>query len=167
MRFLLLFLLFILALPCNGYADSDAQKDAQVITNLLKYIHGMPSTDIGIIYDPSSATSQHEAEMLAQSIGAGSEYKLSVMSVDGLLHNAQTKFVIMTKGLTEHFASIARHARDQHIFTLSLDPACTQQKNCVLSVDTTSGVEIFLDEVLLRELGFDVDAALRFMVKRV
>ena len=143
------------------------QKDAQVIANLLKYIHGVSGTDIGIVYDPTVASSQHEAEMLVQSMGGKDEHRFALLSVDALTQNIPTKFLIVTKGLMPHFGGIASQARNQHIFTLSLDTQCTQQNSCVLSVDTTSGVEIFLNEVLLRELGFDVDAALRFMVKRV
>lgn len=148
-------------------ADSDAQKDAQVIANLLKYIHGVSDSNIGIVYDSSIATSQHAAEALAQSLGAKDEHKFSVVSIDALPQNALIKFVIVMKGLAPHYNHIASQARNQHMFTLSLDTQCTQQNACILSIDTSSGVEIFLNEVLLRELGFDVDAALRFMVKRV
>ncbi len=167
MRFIILLLFLCCAWPCASHADSDTSKNAQVISNLLKYIHGVSLNDIGIVYDPALAASQHEAEMLAQSIGGGDQHKLSLVSIDNLLHNTQVKFIVVTNGLMPHFSSIANYARSQHIFTLSLDTRCTQQNCCILSVDTTSGIEIFLNEVLLRDLGFDVDAALRFMVKRV
>lgn len=167
MRFFFVFLLLLMTLPGSVRADSDSQKDAQVIANLLKYIHGVPASDIGVVYDPSVAGSQRQADYLVQSLSGKDEHKFVPVSIDALQQNASVKFVIVTKGLTQHFGHIASQAHNQRIFTLSLDTQCTQQNSCVLSIDTSSGVEIFLNETLLRELGFDVDAALRFMVKRV
>jgi D-ribose pyranose/furanose isomerase RbsD len=160
-----LLLLLCLALPCNAYADMAMQKETQVIVNLLKYIRGVATTDIGLVYDPALPASKHEAESLAQSLGNG--YRPTLVDVNALTQNAQIKLIILTNGLSAHFNSIASQTRQQHIFTLSIDTKCAEHNCCVLSIDTSSGIEIFLNETLLRELGFDVDAALRFMVKRV
>lgn len=167
MRRLFLILLSCLALPLGAHADSAVQKDAQIIANLLKYIHGVSVSTIGVIYDPAVSGSQRDAETLAQSLNDKDTRKLSLVSVDTLGQNPQIKFIIVTNGLASHFDAIAAKARRERIFTLSLDTKCTEQKCCVLSIDTSSGIEIYLNETLLREFGFDVDAALRFMVKRV
>ncbi len=143
----------------------DMQKEAQIISNLLKYIHGVSVANIGVVYDPSDISSKREADYLVKNLSDAR--KLTLVSIDALGQNPDIKFIVITNGLASHFNAIASEAKRLRLFTLSLDTKCTQQNCCVLSIDTSSGIEIYLNENLLREFGFDVDAALRFMVKRV
>lgn len=171
---LLLALLGLLA-TSNAYAKQDYEKDIQVISNSLKYISGVANENgtyvLGAVYSQSLPDSKAAAESFVSSLNSSEQaqkvkLKAKLISVADIGSNSVNIAYVMS-GLSSQHAEIYAAAKKSRVLTLSSDVDCAKAKCCVLAIKTDGSVEIFLNEITMRDLGFEVDAAFKFMVKRL
>lgn len=176
MKFFLLLIIFLLLFNANpALAEEVSSKDIQVIKNSLKYIRGLERNEgskfIIAIYDSSSPNSKKESENFVKKFNNYSKanngrLRARLIEIKSL-NNTEASVAYVPKGLTKNYQEIFQSLKQQRIFPLSKDTSCTKAKICILSIQTTLGVDIYLSEKALRSLGFEVNSAFKFMVKRI
>lgn len=172
---LLLLALFIFCCLDNS-ASASYDKTAYVLANSVKYIRGFHSNSselvVGIIYNPTESASKNEAEHFFKAINNISNtnaltLKAKLVPINQFREQSDLDIAYLTRGLNSNFTELYDISKEQGLFTVSSDMDCVTKKCCILSINSSSGVEIYLNETTMRELGFDVNAAFKFMVERV
>lgn len=158
------------------HAESVSPRDFDAFANSLRYIRGIQTSSgeiyVGAVYDPKNPDSKAQAEQFVHCVGeAAAARRVSItartVAVDRLTEASDLHMVYLATGLSEHCSLIYEHSRNHRIFPFSTSKAEVRLKCCILSFDTRSGVDIYLNQKTLRELGFAVDSAFKFMVKRI
>lgn len=169
-------LLLIVTFPNQTHAEILTRKDARVITGVFKYIRGFQNVkdrlQVGILFDPSIPTSEKEAKKLRMEFGrmpAEQVRNLHIHLIDiaDYATSSHLHIAYIPHGLQKHYADIRNISRTLHTFTLSKDASCVQENVCVVSINTEDSIEILFNEKTLRAIGLEVDAAFKFMVKRI
>lgn len=169
-------LITYIAMGSIAHARPLTPNDVEVISNSLNYINGLTKQGknvvIGLVYDASIAGSEADAkknqEQIASS-GAARKAGLSaeLIPLDALAGKNNLGIVYIPEELATKSAQIYQTAKEKHIFTLGNSRQCVSEKCCILSIRADPVVEILINESTLRDLGFDIDATYRLMVKRV
>ena len=169
------FALLSLSLAAAPALAVDSQ-DATVIANALKYVRGLDVVDqkipFGILYDSTIPNGYKQAEEFATELSLSPTTTAGILiprliNVAQLNRVAKLSVLYVPSGMTQHYPAIEAFTRTQHIFTIGKETSCAQAKLCSISVQTENGIEIYLSDEVLRINGFEVDAILRFMVKRL
>jgi hypothetical protein len=169
-------LLGLLFLTWDAAAALPTERDAKAIVNTLNYVRGLDATEntvkIGVVYDGASEASKKSAESVVALFKGGIQGKklkitAAILDVTAIEHANDVQVFYVTSEMGSHFSKITNVARKNHIASISSDMQCVNARCCMLAIDTSKGMEVYLNEEVLEDLGFDVDAAFRFMVKRI
>lgn len=165
--------------PLSAIAQPMTSKDIKVFSGILNYVRGLEkegtSLILGIAYDPAQPQSLESAQATLAQLNeskhtkkSGLTAQLIPMTENGLqLDGGMIDIIYITHDMDRYYENLLDFAKKNHVFTFSTDKDCVQNNCCIVSVQTESGIDIFLNEGILRETGFEVDAAFKFMVKRV
>ena len=172
-RFAFLFFVFFLSFGVIQAVAGDHQ-GAQVFLNTIKYIHGFQgngSLGVGAVYDPGNAASKKEAENFYNDIkkGKAGSYKLKprMITINDLKNAKNITFLYVPNGMRVHHKSLRKIVQKKRLFAISSNISCVRDELCVLAMKQGSGVDIYLNEAVLRDLGFRLDSVFKFMVKRI
>lgn len=142
--------------------------------NSLKFVRGIgKAVKLGVVFEPTSGQGQAEARQIAEIIGSLSKsgaVKIPMtVDVAGVAEvpGGNYDVLLITAGMSPHFEGLAGFARRNHVFNIGFDRACAQSGACTIAIEADAGVEIFLNEKTMKESGFDVDAAFRYMANRI
>ncbi|MFI4984114.1 MAG: hypothetical protein ACHP6I_02820 [Rickettsiales bacterium] len=156
------------------YANEVTSKDVEIISNLLKYAHGLNSSShkIAVLYDPASEQSQKEAHDFASKVEQSADAKAaaietSLIPINELAGKSGFNIAYISTGLSSHTQAIHAFAQEHKILTLSTDMACATNDCCVISIQNGPSIDIYLNEKTMATYGLDVDATFKFMVKKV
>ncbi|MCG8672098.1 MAG: hypothetical protein MI867_22020 [Pseudomonadales bacterium] len=151
-------------------------KEVELLSKSIKYIKGVESDGegltIGVIYTKGVATSLEQAksfvaELEASKVAADLGLKSILIEVDELPTAPKFELAYISSQLQNQYDAIYRHAREHRVFTVSTNRDCVVNRCCILSFDASSGLNIFLNQSNLRALGFGINSAFKFMVKRL
>ena len=155
---------------------ADSAQDAKVIFNTLKYVRGLELKEsrntMGILYSPKGPVDQKEAQVILDIFNKtasvrGDKLQLELIDVDKLKEQKSLAIIYIPAGMEAKCDMVASYSQKNHIFVIGKGMDCVQQKICILGVQTDRGVNIYLSDEALHAAGFEVDAAFRFMVKRL
>jgi len=127
---------------------------------------------IGVVYASNSADARGEAAQAAERLGAipgpnGSPIRTTLIAVDALNQTSERlDAVFLMPGASSAGAPLAEVVRRRRFVSISTDPACVDQRCCVLMVRTRSGVEIVLQTALADAVGARFSTVFMMMVKR-
>jgi hypothetical protein len=123
-----------------------------------------------IIYRPGDAASEREARAIERALGGG----LMVGSITlrprrvattalGELAGARVAFV--TTGTD--YREIAAATAPRSILTISSDPACTRAAQCVVTISTTSRVQITVSRAAVKAAKLKFSSAFLMLIKEI
>lgn len=170
--------LLFLALPIDAYArDVDLVKGVKATVNSLKYVRGLSDGNklsIAVLYNSGSNASQTEAKQVVRAIKnmhtvprIGTVAPV-LISINNINQAADFDVLYLVRGLSDYYDKIGRFSRKHNIFSISLEESCARNGSCAVSIKLGRGaVEIFLNETAMRSTGYEVDAAFRYMARRV
>ncbi len=174
--FLLLLFLALLLIGSQVNADDSLDKTAQVFSNTLKYVRGIQPDPsgliVGIIYDPENSSSKEYAESLNKSLLyaaklGNKKMNPKLIKISDIESSSSFSVAYIAPDMKAYFEKIFQISKQKQIFTVSSDMECVKGKCCILLIKSGSKVEMYLNETTMRELNFEVDAAFKFMVKRI
>jgi len=93
--------------------------------------------------------------------------RVQLLPIQKLKTQDDLDVVFVPHGMEAYYRTIYAIAKEKHVFTTSSDVNCTRGQGCALAVRSNSSVEIYLNESTMHDLGFEADAAFKFMVKRI
>lgn len=173
----LLLLLLLFNACCSAFAsDSTLSKEVDLLSRSVKYIKGIknqdPQFNIAVLYDSNEPRSELEAKAFLAALQVSrSANKIGLfgqlVEIKELAHHSSHHFVYVSRFLNHQYEIIYQHARERRVFPFSTNKTCVESRCCVLSFDASSGLDIFLNQKNLRALGFGVNGAFKFMVKRI
>lgn len=155
-------------------AEDVSLADLKAATRSLGFLQNLPrggSFNLGIVYAPGSANgkllSQQVAERLRGLPGPNeSDLKPEAIAVNDLTgHAAHLDALYLVPGATTNAAAIADVAKRRHLLVISNDPACLDQRCCMLMVRDGGKVEIVLDSELAQSAGIAFSSVFAMMVK--
>ncbi|MCK5793025.1 MAG: hypothetical protein KAH34_19370 [Ketobacter sp.] len=167
-------LVCLIAFAYASAVQAHSSNATKALVQSLGFVRGLgaeshPSVDIVLLSDPQGELSMKEAQDIEHYLhdhgqDKWAHLKLQRQRVTNLDAITRAKIIIVTRGLDPHHKAIADKARQLGALVMSTDVNCIAAGDCVLGADEANGVTIYLNETALRESGFDVDAAFRFMV---
>ncbi len=158
------------------HAYGSMAEEVELLSKSIKYIKGIESggegLTIGVVYSKGSAASLEQAELFVRELSASDSAKTfgltpELIAVEDLEKAPDLQLAYVSSHLNKHFGRIYQYAREHKIFTVSTDKSCVETRCCILSFDGSAGLNIFLNQSNLRALGFGINAAFKFMVRRV
>ena len=171
-----LLLLTCVLIPESARNETVSRQDIEVLINSLKYLRGIGNRvgviHIAAIYDSNINESKKEAEDFVETVNRlTSDKELGMKAQPISLNTLDSKrdfhMAFVPHNMNNHYARIYKFAVENNVFTFSKDKNSVKTQCSILCLNTESGIEIFLNQKTLRALGFEVDAAFRFMVKRL
>jgi F0F1-type ATP synthase membrane subunit c/vacuolar-type H+-ATPase subunit K len=160
--------------PAVHAAEVTAANLEAVVRTLgfLETLHRDTAITVGIIYAPNTAAARAQAATVADRVSAmpgpnKSTLRATPLSADSVGKAAeQLDVMYLMPGASAEADAIIDAARRRHLVTISSDPACLDQKCCVLMVRTDRGVEIILQTALAEAVGARFSTVFSMMVKR-
>ena len=152
-------------------------RELHALMRALDFVRGLPdksSSSLSIVYDTNSRDSEAEADtviaLLKERVVAGTHtlgtlHKISVQELEQA--GRKSEVLYLTRGLQTHYPAIYQHAVKHHVFTMSADQSCVVAQACILSAISENTVQILLNQQTMRAIGFDFDAAFKFIAKQV
>lgn len=176
---LVLCLVFPMEIKANDYL-----KEVEILANVQKYLRGLkPSVGdargvaIGIVFDSTIPTSQHQAQKIADGISSSAlarQSELVPLTIDisevsgaSAQELSALQILYIVEDLDHAHDRIFGLARTLSLFTISHDMGCVKEQCAILGIVANDGINIFLNEATMRALGFGVDANFLFVVKRL
>ena len=163
--------------PSSANAQLITQNEVKAAVNSLNFIRGLHSKGgrlkLAVVYDPSVAISQNDADVMMQVLQKQSSLKVGnlqpkLVPVSELQTLPDYNVVMVARGVRNYYTGISSLLQGgNHIFAMSTDESCVVSHFCVLAVQPGQGVNILLNEEIMKKQGFDVNAAFRFMVKKI
>jgi len=159
------------AIPARA-ANDVSLADLKAATRSLGFLQNLPHTGtvgVGIVYLPgvpaSKALAQQTADRLRSLPGPNNAaFKPDLISIHELAgRTAGLAALYLLPGSTG--SGIADVARREHLLVMSNDPACLDQRCCMLMVRDTGRVEIVLDSALADSAGVSFSSVFAMMVK--
>lgn len=173
MKYIALGLVLFFAMAGQAYADQVSAREVEVIANSLKYVRGIDSKSktlhVIAVYDPSVAGAEVEAKSFVDQFtnASKSDVKVSLVRFAELGGQNDADIAFIAGGLKSQLAPVFDYAKKHHVFTITRDMECVKNKACVVGVRAETSVDVYLSEETMRALGFEVDSAFKFMVKRI
>jgi hypothetical protein len=164
-----------IAITPSAHAAEVSTADLEAVTRSLGFLESLPrdrSIDVGIVYAPNAGSGRTEAVQIAERFNAlpGPNQRILhavPVAVDNLAQIPEGIDVIyLMTGVSSESASIIDTARRRHLVTISNDPACLDQKCCVLMIHAGRGVEITIQTALADAVGARFSTVFSMMVKR-
>jgi len=155
-------------------ADDVSLADLKAATRSLGFLQNLPREStlaIGIVYASGSAASKSLGQQTAERLRGlpgpnNSSLKIELIATGDLAGNtSHLDALYLVPGATGSAAMIADVARRRHLLVMSNDPACLDQRCCMLMVRDTGRVEIVLDSTLTQAAGITFSSVFAMMVK--
>lgn len=170
----LLLVLSVVYLPMNLYASDHNALD--LLAKVYKFIQGIKpgqttNVSMGVVYDVTSPGATATAEHLIEDYRAKSDgsvgFVLKLVPVQELASFPDLQMAFIVGDPSAYYEEIKSFSSEHHIFTLSNELDCLEAEICILGIDTKDNVTIYLQESVLRAQGFSVNAAFKFLAKRL
>ena len=161
-------------LPISAYGTDHNALD--LLAKVYKFIQGIKPghasvVSMGIVYDPSSLESttfaNHMIDEHRAKSGGTVKFVLHLVPVQELAAHADLQMAFIVGDLNVYYEEIKAFTNEHHIFTLSNELDCLQAQSCILGIEIKDNVTIYLKESVLRSHGFSVNAAFKFLAKRL
>lgn len=152
------------------------QKEMQVVGKVAGFansINKAAPVKLGVIVDSTNATSQTDFDAVKSIVGTGLKAgKVTLEFVPVGLSEISSKassvdMLFVTEGLADKMAEINTVAKENKKLTVSTDMSCVETGNCLVGVDVSSGVKVFLNRASVDATGIEFDSAFKFMVKEL
>lgn len=152
------------------------KKEMQVVGKVAGFtssIEKSKAVKLGVVFDAANATSQADFDAVKAIVGAGLKAgKLTIEFVPVAVSEISTKsasvdMFFVTEGLSAKMAEINSVAKKDKKLTVSTDLTCVETGNCLVGVDVSSGVKVFLNRASVDATGIEFDSAFKFMVKEL
>ena len=146
-------------------------REARLLIRTLDYVRSIkPKSPLtfAIVFDPENKVSSQEAERLAELLDAAPQSdkgKLEPLLIPLTNLNQSLKHIqvlYLTHGLKPFYTVISERAALYGLLTLSTDPSCVRANGCVLSIQTESGIDILINEKIMKRNRIDFEAAFQF-----
>jgi hypothetical protein len=155
-------------------ADDVSLADLKAATRSLGFLQNVPRANdfvIGIVYVAGSAGSKALGQQAAERIrtlpgpkDAGLKTEI-IASADLADFASRLDAIYLLPGTAANPSAIIEVARRRHLLVISNDPACLDQRCCMLMVRDTGRVEIVLDSTLAQSAGVSFSSVFAMMVK--
>lgn len=170
---LALFVTFLI--PGQAHADS-LKNEIPAMVKALNYVralnsHDDASIDVSVLYNPAEPNALRDAKEISvalekQNLKAG-KIKARIVPITDIESAGAADVFFITHNLDASYSKIKRVAVDQHIFTISNDTNCIKSECCILILEYKRAVQVYLNESVLSDIGFDLDATFKYLAKRV
>jgi len=155
-------------------ADDVSLADLKAATRSLGFLQSLSRANdftVGIVYLSGSAGSKTLAQQAAERIRTlpgpnDTGLKAEIIAIGDLANNAdRLDALYLLPGTAANPSAIVDVARRRHLLVMSNDPACLDQRCCMLMVRDTGRVEIVLDSGLAQSAGVTFSSVFAMMVK--
>lgn len=155
-------------------ADDVSLADLKAATRSLGFLQNLPRANdfvVGIVYISGSAGSKALGQQAAERIRTlpgpkDSGLKTEIIAAGDLAEHAnRLDALYLLPGTSTSPSAIVEVARRRHLLVMSNDPACLDQRCCMLMVRDTGRVEIVLDAALAQSAGISFSSVFAMMVK--
>jgi YfiR/HmsC-like len=152
-------------------AEQGSLADLKAATRSLGFLQNPSHGNgfmIGVVYTPlDKALAQQVAERLHSLPGPNNGgLKSELISLGDLASHGETLDALyLLPGTLSAAATITEVARRKHLLVISSDPACLDQRCCMLMVRDTGRVEIVLDQALADSAGVSFSSVFAMMVR--
>lgn len=173
---LLVLLSVLLSAPLTLHARPGGE-EILAMTRTLNYVRALDSNnnheiDVFVLYNPADANGLVEARFVQDKLSQGSALKAGkinaqVLSAADISKGGDADVYFITMGMDGYYDDIRKAAREKRIFTLSNDLDCAEKDCCALALVYEGSVQIYLNESVLNETGFDVESNFRYLAKRI
>lgn len=149
--------------------------DLRVAARSLGFLQNGPRNTgltIGVVYAPGVSESrllaQQTAERLRALPGPGdTDLRADVIALNDLSnYSGRLDALFVLPGITADTGALMNTARRKHLLVMSNDPACLDQRACMLMVRDSGRAEIVLDSGLAQSAGVTFSSIFAMMVKR-
>lgn len=151
--------------------------EARTVLNTLKYIRGIERKQgevmIGVLFSEDIPGSEVLARRAAQELESQKNIlkKIKVRAVKASLRSFQQglppDILIVPSLMAGSYPRIKEVSLKNKVITISLDSACVREQVCAIGIESGGSTEIYLNEKVLSESGYDVDAAFKYMAIRL
>jgi len=164
-------LALVAAYPAQA-ADDVSLADLKAATRSLGFLQNPPKSGgyaIGVVYAPGSANGKTLSQQAADRIRSlpgphDGGLKVESFAVSELAgHADRLDALYLVPGTSG--SAIADIARRKHLLVMSNDPACLDQRCCMLMVRDNGRVEIVLDTELAQSADVSFSSVFAMMVK--
>jgi hypothetical protein len=127
---------------------------------------------IGVVYVPGSAEGRFLAQQTAERLRtlAGprdTSLKAEIIAINDLAnYPGQLDALFLLPGITGGAVGVMDVARRKRLLVMSNDPACLDQRFCMLMARDSGRAEIVLDSALAQSAGITFSSIFAMMVKR-
>ena len=147
-------------------------KDGQVLGRTLGFVgDGMTGIAIvGVVFEPASATSIKEAELIQRVIGNGMpagriNLQTRLVPVGEVSGITGISALYVTSGLAANIGPITDAAQRLHIPTVSANLTCVQTGPCVVGYASEPTIQIIIDHGAAERAGIRFLQAFRMLVR--
>ena len=153
-----------------------AQVDGKIIGIIgqsLKFLSEPLSGDVrtAIVYSGANPASKAWADeavaAISASPNAGDAVLQPVAVAADAFNGGDADLVLFADQTEDVHASVFGTAASAQTLTMSLGKACVEVAACVVSIDTSSGVKIFLNNEALENTGLEFQRPFLLLVKRL
>ncbi|MBK6896686.1 MAG: hypothetical protein IPH06_08860 [Alphaproteobacteria bacterium] len=177
----LIFCIFLglLLMPVTSWSqESDiGPSEAKTVLNTLKYIRGLERKKgdvvIAVLYQENDRESEAYARQGAEQIEDQKvilkkmKVRAETATLEKLNKGIMPDILLIPPNFSTAYPKIRVLSKENKLLTLSLGADCARQEACAISIETSGGVDIYLNEKVLSACGYDVDAAFRYMAIRL
>ena len=144
--------------------------DLMVAARALGFLEHPPTGEVtvGIVYEPSNARSNQEAEALQKMFGSGLKsgdltLKPVLVKLDDV-GRADVGVVFLTEGVGAAAMKVAEATRTKHILCITTDTAQVQSGACVMSVHSEPKTAIQVNRAAAAASGAVFTSVFRMMI---
>jgi len=162
--------LSVVILTAAGFSTSAladlSESHIAVALKSVKFIQPKPKNGeiAAFVYKEGDATSKTLADSLAASMDT-SVLQSKVMSSQSI-DLSGARLVFITDAALTDIASIATAAQSNKVAAVAAQKSCSEAGNCVLTVETSPKVQIFLSEDAASKAGISFSSAFKMLVKK-
>ncbi|MFM2042434.1 MAG: hypothetical protein RLY86_1010 [Pseudomonadota bacterium] len=159
------------ALVCGGPAQAGmSQKDLEVLGRALSFTVNGPGGEVpaAVVFVPGNAESEAEKTAIMGLLGNG--LKVGSITLKGTpvavgdVTATTARVWLVTTGAGSALGTAGAQAK---AITASTDRSCAEAGNCVLAIETTPKVQIFVSRKAADAAGVSFESAFLIMVKEL
>lgn len=168
---ILLAALTFVQLP-KANAEPLSSLESRVMLKALTYVRGINMENgltIALVYDENDPDSTQRAEIYAKNLTQNAHLapvEINIIKIPDLNSKLPPQVMVLPVLSEAKLKQVSQFAKQHQILSMTNDIDCVKKARCVLGVDVSHGVDIYLSEQAMLETGVDFDAAFKFMVKR-
>ena len=172
--------LFIAFVPAqNTYAQEEmGLVDVRAAVNIVRFVRGLKSNNgsvfFGVLYDETSDVGLETANRIIgyveQATNDNTRIKIvpQSVSIQSLSTVKELSVLFIPPNMSGYSGLINEYSKRNRVFNIGLDKPCVEQGMCIVSVvKTGSNIDVFVSYDTLLELGFDVEAAFKYMATKI